>query len=212
MQAIGIFGGTFDPIHHGHLRLAEEIADAFDLREVRFIPTGQPPHRAAPQASAPHRLEMVRRAIEGNPRFVLDDREIRAVRVSYTLDTLRELRSELGEQQPLCLLLGADAFLGLAGWHEWQNLFELAHIVVALRPGSNMQQGLPEALQREVDMRLAKGEALTGAAGSVRLFDMTPLAISASSVRHALAHQRSVRYLVPDGVLDYFQQQQLYKP
>lgn len=212
MQAIGIFGGTFDPIHHGHLRLAEEIADAFDLREVRFIPTGQPPHRAAPQASAPHRLEMVRRAIEGNPRFVLDDREIRAVRVSYTLDTLRELRSELGEQQPLCLLLGADAFLGLPGWHEWQNLFELAHIVVALRPGSNMQQGLPEALQREVDMRLAKGEALTGAAGSVRLFDMTPLAISASSVRHALAHQRSVRYLVPDGVLDYFQQQQLYKP
>ena len=212
MQAIGIFGGTFDPIHHGHLRLAEEIADAFDLREVRFIPTGQPPHRAAPQASAPHRLEMVRRAIEGNPRFVLDDREIRAVRVSYTLDTLRELRSELGEQQPLCLLLGADAFLGLPGWHEWQNLFELAHIVVALRPGSNMQQGLPEALQREVDMRLAKGEALTGAAGSVRLFDMTPLAISASSVRHALAQQRSVRYLVPDGVLDYLQQQQLYKP
>ena len=212
MQAIGIFGGTFDPIHHGHLRLAEEMADAFDLREVRFIPTGQPPHRAAPRASAPHRLEMVRRAIERNPRFVLDDREIRAARVSYTLDTLRELRSELGEQQPLCLLLGADAFLGLPGWHEWQHLFALAHIVVALRPGSNMQQGLPEALQREVDMRLAKGKALTGAAGSVSLLDMTPLAISASSVRYALAQQHSVRYLVSDAVLDYLQQHQLYKP
>ena len=211
MQAIGIFGGTFDPIHHGHLRLAEEMADAFDLREVRFIPTGQPPHRAAPLTSAQHRLEMVRRAIESNPLFVLDDREIRATHVSFTLDTLREVRREIGEQQPLCLLVGADAFLGLPGWHEWQRLFELAHIVVALRPGSNMQQGLPEALQREVDRRLAKDKTLLGAAGSISLLDMTPLAISSSSVRHALAQQHSVRYLVPDTVLDYLQQQQLYK-
>lgn len=212
MQAIGIFGGTFDPIHNGHLRLAEEMADAFDLREVRFIPTGQPPHRAAPLTSAQHRLEMVRRAIEGNPRFVLDDREIRATRVSFTLDTLTELRREMGGQQPLCLLLGSDAFLGLPGWHEWQRLFELAHLVVALRPGSNVQQGLPEALQREVDTRFTKDKTLSGAAGSVSLLDMTPLAISSSSVRYALAQQHSVRYLVPDSVLDYLQQQQLYKP
>jgi nicotinate-nucleotide adenylyltransferase len=202
MQAIGIFGGTFDPIHYGHLRLAEEMADALDLREVRFIPAGLPPHRAAPGTSAAHRLEMVRRAIAGNPRFVLDEREVRAARISYTVDTLNELRNELGAQQPLCLLLGADAFLGLPGWHQWQRLFDLAHIAVAQRPGSNVQAALPEALQREMGMHPA---------GSVSVVDMTPLAISASAIRDALAQQKSVRYLLPDSVLDYLQQQQLYK-
>ncbi|MEQ1592842.1 MAG: nicotinate-nucleotide adenylyltransferase [Thiobacillaceae bacterium] len=202
MQAIGIFGGTFDPIHYGHLRLAEEMADALNLREVRFIPAGFPPHRAAPRTSAQHRLEMVRRAIAGNPRFVLDEREVRAARTSYTVDTLAELRSELGAQQPLCLLLGADAFLGLPGWHQWQRLFDLAHIAVAQRPGSNVQTALPEVLQREMGMHPA---------GSVCVVDMTPLAISASAIRDALAQQKSVRYLLPDSVLDYLQQQQLYK-
>jgi len=202
MQAIGIFGGTFDPIHYGHLRLAEEMADALDLREVRFIPSGQPPHRAAPRTSAQHRLKMVRLAIVGNPRFVLDAREVKTARVSYTVDTLSDLRSELGEHQPLYLLLGADAFLGLPSWHQWRRLFDLAHIAVAQRPGSNVRDALPEALQREVAARPA---------GSVSVVDMTPLAISASGVRHTLAQQKSVRYLLPDSVLDYLQQQQLYK-
>ena len=211
MQAIGIFGGTFDPIHNGHLRLAEEMADAFNLREVRFIPTGQPPHRAAPKTPVLHRLEMVRRAIAGNPRFVLDDREARTTQMSYTVDTLNELRREVGAQQPLCLLLGADAFLGLPSWHDWQRLFNLAHLAVAQRRGSNLQHGLPEALHREVETRWTKENLLVGAAGSVSVLDMTPLAISASSVRNALVQQQSVRYLLPDTVLDYLQQQQLYK-
>lgn len=202
MSAIGIFGGTFDPIHYGHLRLAEEMADALDLREVRFIPAGLPPHRAAPRTSAAHRLEMVRRAIAGNPRFVLDEREVHASRTSYTVDTLGELRSELGAQQPLYLLLGADAFLGLPSWHQWQRLLGLAHIAVAQRPGSNLQEALPEALRREMGIHPAE---------SVSVFDMTPLAISASAVRDALAQQKSARYLLPDSVLDYLQQQKLYK-
>ena len=215
MQAIGLLGGTFDPIHFGHLRLAEEMAAALNLREVRFIPAGQPPHRAMPQTSALHRMEMVRRAITGNPLFVLDEREVRRAqqadaRPSYTVDTLSELRAELGPEQPLCLLLGADAFLHLPSWHEWRRLFELAHIVVAERPGTSWQLGLNEDLQRELDTRQANA-ATTNAAGSVQILQMTPLAISARRIREALATQKSVRYLLPDAVLDYLQQQQLYK-
>lgn len=217
MQAIGIFGGTFDPIHYGHLRLAEEMAAALDLREVRFIPSGQPPHRAAPQTSASHRLEMVRRAITGNPCFVLDEREVHRARQqdprpSYTVDTLNELRAEVGPAQPLYLLLGADAFLGLPGWHEWRRLFELAHIVVAERAGTAWQHALAEDLKAEVTSRWADevGENF-GAAGKVLGVRMTPLAISARAIREALAAQKSVRYLLPDAVLDYLQQQHLYK-
>ena len=216
MQAIGIFGGTFDPIHYGHLRLAEEMAAALDLREVRFIPSGQPPHRVAPQTAASHRLEMVRRAITGNPRFVLDEREVRRARQqdarpSYTVDTLNELRAEVGPAQPLYLLLGADAFLGLPGWHEWRRLFELAHIVVAERAGTSWQQAMGDDLQHEVQARRVSDVANCGPVGTVQIMEMTPLAISARAIREALATQKSVRYLLPDGVLDYLQQQHLYK-
>ncbi len=228
MQAIGIFGGTFDPIHHGHLRLAEEMAAALNLREVRFMPSGQPPHRPAPHTPPQHRVEMVRRAIAGNPRFILDEREVRAAQVSYTVDTLAALRSEMGPQQPLYLLLGADAFLGLPSWHEWRRLFELAHIGVATRPGANLLQALPALLQHEVATRgliekvalSASGRSVADAdltaslspAGTISLLEMTPLAISAQAIRAALAAQQSVRYLLPDAVLDYLQQQHLYKP
>jgi len=216
MQAIGIFGGTFDPIHYGHLRLAEEMADALDLREVRFIPSGQPPHRAMPQTSALHRLEMVRHAIADNSHFVLDAREVNALgedaRPSYTVDTLTELREELGAAQPLFLLLGADAFLGLPSWHEWRRLFGLAHIGVAERAGTHWQHALPEDLQREVASRWADEAGVNfGAAGKMMGVKMTPLTISARAIRDALATQKSVRYLLPDAVLDYLQQQQLYK-
>ena len=217
MQAIGIFGGTFDPIHFGHLRLAEEMAAALDLREVRFIPSAQPPHRAMPQTSALHRSEMVRRAITGNPCFVLDEREVQRAqqpdaRPSYTVDTLKDLRAEVGPAQPLYLLLGADAFLGLPTWHEWHRLFALAHIVVTERPGSPWQHALSEELQAEVTARWAEvGEKNYGPAGKVLGLQMTPLVISARAIREALAAQKSVRYLLPDAVLEYLQQQQLYK-
>ncbi|HEV7800113.1 MAG TPA: nicotinate (nicotinamide) nucleotide adenylyltransferase, partial [Burkholderiales bacterium] len=127
---IGIFGGTFDPIHYGHLRLAEELAEAAKLGEVRFVPSGTPPHRARPGADAHHRVEMARLATAGNPRFVVDDRETQRAGPGYTYDTLTELRQQVGKQRPLALLLGADAFLDLATWHRWHQLFDLAHIVV----------------------------------------------------------------------------------
>ena len=132
---IGIFGGTFDPIHYGHLRLAQEIAESLRLAEIRLIPGGTPPHRAAPQVSSQQRLEMVRLAAAGNPLFTVDDREVKRSGPGYTIETLTELRREAGATQPLCVLLGADAFLELATWHRWHELFGLAHLIVAHRPG-----------------------------------------------------------------------------
>lgn len=206
-------GGTFDPVHYGHLRLAEEMAEAIGLGQVRFIPAGQPPHRGAPRTAATHRLEMVRRAIDGNRRFELDAREVASPRPSYTVDTLTELRAELGSERPLWLLLGADAFLGLPTWHEWRRLFELAHIVVAARPGADaalQPDALPEALKQQAVPRLVADAAVAGPAGSVLLRPMTPLDISATTIRDTLGQGRSARYLLPDAVLDYIHEHGLY--
>jgi nicotinate-nucleotide adenylyltransferase len=212
MQPIGVFGGTFDPIHFGHLRLAEEMAEAIGLSRVRFIPAGQPPHRGTPHTTATHRLEMVRRAIAGNPRFEVDAREIQRPDPSYTVDTLTALRAELGNEQALWLLLGADAFSGLPGWHQWRQLFALANIAVAARPGAQLMQpdGLPEELKHELSQRQVPAGSATGSAGSVLLQPMTALDISATRIRATLARQDSARYLLPDAVLDYIHQHRLY--
>ena len=133
-EPIGLFGGTFDPIHFGHLRTAFELLQALKLAQVRFLPTGDPPHREAPLANAPLRLEMVRAAVQGQSGFGVDDREIRREGVSYTVDTLTELRQE-NALRSLCVLLGMDAFLGMPTWHRWREIFELCHVIVAHRPG-----------------------------------------------------------------------------
>ena len=131
MQPIGLFGGTFDPLHYGHLRTAFELWQALKLSEVRFMPTGSPPHREQPHAPAQLRLEMVKAAVADQPAFVVDDREVRRTGVSYSVDTLTEVRAEY-PQRSLCLLLGMDAFLGLPNWHRWRELLDLAHIIVAV--------------------------------------------------------------------------------
>jgi len=212
MQPIGVFGGTFDPIHFGHLRLAEEMAQGIGLSRVMFIPAGQPPHRGAPRTAAAHRLEMVRRAVAGNPRFAVDTREVESPHPSYTVDTLTALRAELGDEQPLWLLLGADAFLELPTWHAWRRLFELAHIAVAARPGAQLMasDAMPEDLKNEVSQRQVAAGSETGAAGSVLLRATTPLDISATAIRDTLARHGSARYLLPDAVLDYIHEHQLY--
>lgn len=209
---VGIFGGTFDPIHFGHLRLAEEMAEVLGLSQVLFIPAGQPPHRHAPRTEGVHRLEMVRRAIAGNPRFAVDAREVQQPRPSYTVDTLADLRAERGAAQPLWLLLGADAFLGLPTWHEWQQLFEQTNIVVAQRPGAQSTQSatMQEPLKSEVLKRQVAEPSAAGVAGSVLMRQMTPLAISATAIRDTLARHGSVRYLLPDPVLDYIHEHELY--
>ena len=211
-RPIGVFGGTFDPIHFGHLRLAEEMAEAIGLERVLIIPAGQPPHRGAPRTAAVHRLEMVRRAIAGNPRFELDAREVESPHPSYTVDTLTALRAELGDRRPLWLLLGADAFLGLPTWHEWRRLFDLAHIAVAQRPGARLLQSdaMRDPLKSEALPRQVADGSAAAPAGSVLLRAMTPLDISATAIRELLARRRSARYLLPDAVIDYIHQQKLY--
>lgn len=232
-HAIGVFGGTFDPIHFGHLRMAEELAEALSLAEIRIIPAGQPPHRGAPRTPAAHRLEMARLAIAGNPRFKLDEREVRQARASYTVDTLADLRAELGHELPIWLLMGADAFLGLPTWKEWRRLFELANIAVAHRPGYALMHSdsLNAELRQELENRLVseggreKGEGKNPEAphpspftlppspsGSILLKPITQLDIAATDIRTRLQEGRSARYLTPDSVLDYIQENNLYSP
>ena len=183
---LGLFGGTFDPIHYGHLRLAEEAIAHLGLGGVRWLPAGQPPHRGVPQVTAGQRLDMVRRATTGNPRFFVDASEVEADAPSYTVHTLERLRRELGERQPLVLLVGADAFAGLATWHRWRDIFSLAHVAVSHRPGFPVETAsLPHELATEFhDRRLADASALKAApAGGIVTFAMTQLAISATQVR-----------------------------
>jgi nicotinate-nucleotide adenylyltransferase len=213
-SAVGIFGGTFDPIHYAHLRLAEELGERLALAEVRFVPARIPPHRAAPNVTAHHRLEMVRLAVQGNARFSVDDRECRREGPSYTVDTLIELRRELGQHRPVMLIMGEDSYLALTTWSRWEQLYDLAHVVVAARPGFGLELGrLDATLAAQTAGRLAaRPEDLGGrSSGLVFAADTTPLPISATEIRRCLENGHSARYLLPDEVLAYIQANQLYK-
>lgn len=212
-EPLGLFGGTFDPVHFGHLRLAEESIGHLGLGGVRWIPAGQPPHRGTPEVTAAQRLEMVLRSTAGNPRFSVDASEVAAAAPSYTVHTLERLRAELGTGQSLVLLVGADAFAGLATWHRWRDLFALAHIAVSHRPGFPVETAsLPPELAQAFAERRRAADALAAApAGAIVTFAMTQLAISATQIRKLLANGLSARYLLPDGVLDYIEIHQLYR-
>lgn len=213
---IGILGGTFDPVHNGHLRLAQEVLEQCDLAAVHFIPSGTPPHRNAPHANAQQRLDMVHLALQGNPAFMLDEREARRADPCYTVDTLTALRTELGAHQPLCLLMGGDAFLQLHTWHEWKQLFELAHIAVVQRAGGrplgNAVNEADAVLRSEYHARLAPASRLLhdAPAGLILVADMPALEISATNIRRRCAESKSIRYLLPDAVADYIQLHKLY--
>jgi nicotinate-nucleotide adenylyltransferase len=214
-KPIALLGGTFDPIHFGHLRLAEELAEMLGIAQVRFIPAGQPPHRGRPRAEAGHRLEMTQRAIAGNPRFVLDEREVRCAAPSYSVDTLSALRAEVSPATPLVLFMGADAFLGLTTWREWRRLFELAHVAVAHRPGFSAaawEDALPDPLRRILSTHRCDNaeELLDQPAGRVFLHGITQLDISASQIRDRALRGKSLRYLLPDAVIDYLNENRLY--
>lgn len=212
---IGVIGGTFDPIHYGHLRLAEELSETLKLAEVRLVPSGTPPHRSAPQVAAEHRLEMVRLAAAGNPRFVVDEREVRRAGPAYSFDTLASLRAEAGNSRPIVLLLGADAFLEFATWHRWHEIFDLAHVAVAHRPGypvEHWDERMPQPLAREYSARLLRQPLAThlSPAGGVAVIAFTALDISATAIRDGLRAGASPRYLLPSAVLDYIRQHHLY--
>ena len=200
-EPIAIFAGTFDPIHYGHLRTAFELLQALKLAQVRFMPTGNPPHREDPLAASDLRLDMVREAVAGQPGFTVDDREIRRSGVSYSIDTLTELRGEYPTRS-LCLLLGMDAFLGMPTWHRWQEIFELSHVVVAHRPGwkAPITGPLGEVM---VDRGTGSVRDLhASAAGRIYVRAVTQLEIASTDLRALIMSGQDLRYLVPDAVRD----------
>ncbi|HVC37215.1 MAG TPA: nicotinate-nucleotide adenylyltransferase [Gammaproteobacteria bacterium] len=199
MRKIGIFGGSFDPIHFGHLRPALEILDVLSLDEIRFIPAGQPPHRQAPAAAASLRLQMVKAAVAMEPRFLVDEREIKRSAPSYSVDTLAELRREL-PSDALALLVGMDAFLGFPGWHQWRMIFDYAHVIVAHRPGWVLQSGgeLVDLIHQRQAM--SAPELWSTKAGRILLQPVTQLEISSTLVRASIAAGGDPRYLVPETV------------
>ena len=206
---IGVFGGTFDPIHFGHLRPLWEVKEALQFETLRLIPSFIPPHRGKPGAMAEQRLQMLRLAVDGVPGFAIDERELERGGASYTVDTLQSLRDELGNV-PLCWVMGLDAFLGLESWHEWQRMTELAHIVVTQRPGSEHPRAgvLSELVERHQAFEVA--ELKMAAAGLIYFQDVTQLDISATDIRRRLAEKQDVRFLMPDAVRQYIGQHKLY--
>ena len=211
-KPIGLLGGTFDPVHFAHLRLAVEALEQLPLASVLWIPSGQPGHRDAPVAGVEHRLAMLRLAIAAEPRFTLDDADAHSMAPTFTVNTLTRLRAELGAGVPLVLIIGADQLLALDTWREWKRLFELAHIAVAERPRFEVRAG---ALAGELALEYARRSTEAGAlarspAGAITTFRMTPLDISASAIRAGVAAGRTPRYLLPDAVLDYIVSHQIY--
>lgn len=212
VRPLGILGGTFDPVHLAHLALARVAIEKLGLALVRWIPAGQPWHRGMPGAAPADRLAMVQAAIVGEPRFVLDSAEVMDAAPGYTVDTLQRLRRELGTQQPLVLLMGADAFHGLPRWQRWREIFALAHVGVATRPGFPLQDFAPELAEEFANRRLASADFLQPA-GSIYAFELIAGTVSATEVREALAAgapDTKLHELLPAPVLDYIRRNHLY--
>jgi len=212
---VGIFGGTFDPIHYGHLRVAEEIVETVGLQKMYFVPAGMPRLRYSPVASSQHRVEIVRLAIQKNPDFVLDEREIYRDGVSYSIDTVREFKQEFGEEVRLCFILGADAFIKLPEWNNWKELFNLCHFIVSTRPGYSLtliKELLSKELREECSQRwVSNTESLRkDTSGLIFIASTTMLDISATSIRAHIAAGRSVRHLVPSVTVNYISKNKLY--
>lgn len=208
-KTIGILGGTFDPIHHGHLRMAIELSQSLDLAKVHIMPTGKPMHRKQPLASADHRLEMVKLAVKDEPSLFADDREIRRSGATYTIDTLIEMRKEMPDT-PFCLLLGIDAFLGFASWQRYQEILDYAHIIIAHRPHYQPPaDGVIAKLLADHKQEEA-GYIHENLAGGILLKPIAALEISATEIRKLIAMEGNPRYLLPDNVYQYIKKQGIY--
>ena len=209
-RSIGIFGGTFDPVHIGHLRTALELRETLELDEIRLLPCSDPYHRESVITPAPHRLAMLQLACAGVPGLVVDDRELRRSGPTYTFDTLRSFREELGDDCSLVLCMGMDALLNFSSWHRWQEFLSLCHIVVACRPGYQLPESgaIAELIRDKAATSVAELHTLP--AGRVLIKEMTLLPVSATEVRNAIIENRSLKWLVPDPVIQYLNEKELY--
>ncbi len=208
-KKVGILGGTFDPIHIGHLRAAIEVAELLGLHELRLIPSARPPHRSTPSVAARQRLAMVELAVANAAPLLADGRELQRLQPSYSIDTLESLRSELAADDQVFLLLGWDAFAGLPSWQRWQQLLNHCHFVVLQRPDAATPL-TPELLALLAARQVPDITALSGPGGQIVLVKQTPLAVSASHIRQLLGSGKSARFLVPDAVLAYIHAHGLY--
>jgi nicotinate-nucleotide adenylyltransferase len=206
---IGVLGGTFDPIHYGHLRLALEVREAVGLSEVRLVPNRAPPHRDAPRMDGARRAAWIRAAIAQAPGLALDTCELDREGPSYTVDTLRALRAALPDT-PLCLILGMDAFAGLLQWREPEQIVQLAHLVLVPRPETRVALGLQ--LGNWLAERSVRDPARLRAALGGLIYEcaITPLAIAACRIRDLAAAGHSARYLLPDAVWSEIEREGLY--
>lgn len=209
-RMVALLGGTFDPIHLGHLRLALEIKQTLGADEMRLIPCHQPPHRSSPKVGSTERLHMLELAVKDCADLQVDARELLRDGASYTVDTLRDLRQELGQETSVVLCMGTDAFEKLSTWKEWSQLIQLAHIFVVARPGYQLPTSGPEfdlVQTHHADLLRLQ----TQAAGGVLVKALRLLPISATEIRQQVAASQSVQFLVPDSVAAYINEQQLYR-
>ncbi|WP_444896238.1 nicotinate-nucleotide adenylyltransferase [Microbulbifer sp. SSSA005] len=211
---LALFGGTFDPIHLGHLRMALELRQVLEFDEMRLLPSHQPAHRQTPGVSSRQRSEMLALALEGCEELTLDERELHRGGATYTVDTLEELRSELGDETSISFCMGLDSLLSLHRWHRWERLLELAHLVVVTRPGwhlpnrdSEEHGPLAELLENH---RGTVADLHTRACGCLLLREQTMLPISATQIRELIKSGQSPRYLLPATVLQYIEDHRLY--
>ncbi|WGL16472.1 nicotinate-nucleotide adenylyltransferase [Microbulbifer bruguierae] len=210
LKTIALFGGTFNPVHFGHLRMALELKQVLGFDQMRLLPSHQPAHRAEPGVSAQARRDMLALALEHCTELQLDERELQRNGPTYTVDTLEELRAELGYQVSISFCMGLDSLLGLPAWHRWEQLLTLAHLVVVTRPGWQIPRDgeVAELLLRH---RGELADLQREAAGRILLREQTLLPISATGIRSLIKSGRSPQFLLPERVLDYIQTHQLYK-
>jgi len=206
---IGLLGGSFDPIHHGHLRSAIDVCNLLKLQCIELLPNYMSPHKSQTHASNDHRMAMLTLAIDGCPQLAINDSELMSQQACYTVDTLAKLR-ELHPTRPICFLIGMDSLLNLTTWHRWQDILDLCHLVVSARPGSNLpDKGVIAQLLTE--RQTTDENALNMRAGGlIYLHQAHPLAISSSEIRALCAQQQSCQFLVPQNVYHYIKSHQLY--
>lgn len=211
MRSIGILGGTFDPIHHGHLRLALEACEKLGLDQVRLVPLNIPPHRSKPVASADHRVAMIKLAITDQPRLCIDECELERNDVSYTIETVRSLRRD-HETTPLCLIVGHDAFNKIDTWHQWESLLDYVHIIVANRPGESIDDA-PEQVLEWTQKHFTKNlsDINNKPNGFIYFIEIPMLDISSSQIREILKNNQSVDELLPLNTLSYIKSHNLYQ-